>query len=152
MATALAPERRAWIDHAFEVLRDAGYRAGGARTAVVEAIGREGGCVSAEELAARLRAGRKHVGTASVYRALGVLSEIGVLHGVSMPGAPLRYELVLPDGDHHHHIVCERCGDTVSFEDRALEAAIERVSRRVAYTVDAHDVTLRGTCPRCRAG
>jgi Fur family transcriptional regulator, ferric uptake regulator len=146
---APAPERRAWVEHAFAALGEAGYRAGGARTAVVEAIGREGGCLSAEEVSERVRAAGKRVGTASIYRALSVLTEVGVLHGVSMPGAPLRYELVLAGGHHHHHIVCERCGKTVSFQDPGLEAAIERLSERVAYEVGAHDVTLRGTCPAC---
>ena len=143
------PAREAWIERAFAVLGEAGYRAGGARSAVVEAIGRAGGCLSAEEVSAGLRAAGKRVGTASVYRALSVLSELGALHAVSMPGGPLRYELVLPGGHHHHHVVCDRCGATVSFQDPALEAAIERVSKRVAYAVDAHDVTLRGTCPAC---
>jgi Fur family ferric uptake transcriptional regulator len=142
-------ERQAWIASAFAVLGEAGYRAGGARSAVVEAIGREGGCLSADEVSARLRGEGKRVGTASVYRALSVLSELGALHGVSMPGAPLRYELVLPGGHHHHHVVCDSCGDTASFQDPDLEAAIERLSTRVAYHVDAHDVTLRGTCPAC---
>ena len=144
------PEREAWIARAFAVLSEAGYRAGGARTAVVEAIGREGGCLSADEVSARLRAGGKRVGTASVYRALSVLSDLGALHGVSMPGGALRYELVLPGGHHHHHVVCDHCGETASFQDPELEAAIERLSSRVAYDVDAHDVTLRGTCPACR--
>jgi Fur family ferric uptake transcriptional regulator len=142
-------ERQAWIARAFAVLSEAGYRAGGARTAVVETIGHEGGCLSADEVSARLRAGGRTVGTASVYRALNVLTELGALHGVSMPGAPLRFELVLPGGHHHHHVVCEHCGETASFQDPALEAAIERLSSRVAYDVDTHDVTLRGTCPAC---
>jgi Fur family ferric uptake transcriptional regulator len=62
-----------------------------------------------------------------------------------------RYEPIDPSGDHHHHIVCERCGQVTAFEDRELEAAIEQLSRRVEYSIDAHDVTLRGECPVCRA-
>jgi Fur family ferric uptake transcriptional regulator len=143
------PDREAWVARAFSVLGDAGYRAGGARSAVVEAIGREGGCLSAEEVSTRLRSAGKRVGTASVYRALSVLSDLGALHAVSMPGAPLRYELVLPGGHHHHHVVCDGCGETASFQDPDLEAAIERLSSRVAYRVEAHDVTLRGRCPAC---
>jgi Fur family ferric uptake transcriptional regulator len=150
---APAPEeqRSSWVEEAFRTLADAGYRAGGARSAVVEVVGQEGGCLSAEEVRERVRAAGKRVGAASVYRALSVLSELRLLHSVSMPGAPVRYELVLPGGHHHHHIVCDRCGTTASFQDPALEAAIERLGERVAYTVGSHDVTLRGTCPRCSA-
>lgn len=151
----MAPKRAHdddWVDHASAALRDAGYRSGGARSAVIEILGDSGGCLSAEEVAETARERGRRVGVASVYRALGALSDVGVLHRVSMAGAPVRYELVLPDGEHHHHAVCDSCGDTVSFQDRELEAAIRRLSDRIPYAVGAHEVTLRGLCPHCRGG
>ena len=138
-----------WVDHAFVVLSEHGHRAGGARTAVVEALGRRGGCVDADELVDVLRRGGRRIGVASVYRALALLAELGVLQRVPMAGSA-RYELVGPGGDHHHHLVCDDCGATAAFEDQALERAIGRLSRRTAYAVQAHDVTLHGTCPDCQ--
>jgi Fur family ferric uptake transcriptional regulator len=140
-----------WTDHAFEVLAEHGHRAGGARSAVVEALGRRGGCLDAEELVGTLRRERKRVGVASVYRALALLSELGVLQRVPVAGGSARYELAGPGGDHHHHLVCDDCGATTPFEDEALERAIGRLSRRTAYAVQAHDVTLHGTCPDCQS-
>jgi Fe2+ or Zn2+ uptake regulation protein len=145
--TSAAP----WTDHAFAVLAEHGHRAGGARSAVVEALGRRGGCVDADELVGALRRGRKRVGVASVYRALSLLAELGLLQRVAVAGGSARYELVGPDGDHHHHLVCDDCGATASFEDEALERAIGRLSRQTAYAVQAHDVTLHGTCPDCQS-
>ncbi len=139
-----------WTEHAFAVLSDRGHRAGGARTAVIEALGRHGGCVDADELVAKLRRDRKRVGVASVYRALGLLSTLGVLQRVPVAGGSARYELAGPGGDHHHHLVCDDCGATTAFEDEGLERAIGRLSRRTAYAVQAHDVTLHGTCPNCQ--
>jgi Fur family ferric uptake transcriptional regulator len=46
--------------------------------------------------------------------------------------------------------VCERCGRLEAFEDEELERAIRRLSGRLRFAVDEHDVTLRGACPRCR--
>jgi Fur family transcriptional regulator, ferric uptake regulator len=140
-----------WADHAFAVLAQHGHRAGGARSAVVEALGRRGGCVDADELVGALRRGRKRVGVASVYRALSLLAELGLLQRVAVAGGSARYELVGPGGDHHHHLVCDDCGATASFEDDALERAIGRLSRRTSYAVQAHDVTLHGTCPDCQS-
>jgi Fur family ferric uptake transcriptional regulator len=139
-----------WTDHAFAVLAEHGHRAGGARAAVVEALGRRGGCVDADELVGVLRRGGKRVGVASVYRALALLADLGVLQRVAVAGGSARYELVGPGGDHHHHLVCEDCGATAAFEDDGLERAIGRFSRRTAYAVQAHDVTLHGTCPDCQ--
>lgn len=139
-----------WSDHAFEILGRSGHRAGGARTAVVEALGKQGGCLDADELVGTLRRDGAKVGVASVYRALNLLSGLGVLQRVPVAGGSARYELVGPGGDHHHHLVCDDCGATTPFEDDALERAIGRISTRTAYAVQAHDVTLHGTCPECQ--
>jgi Fur family ferric uptake transcriptional regulator len=141
---------RPWADHAFSVLAEGGHRAGGARAVVIESLGRYGGCLDADELVARLRRDGKRVGVASVYRALGLLAELGLLQRVPVAGGSARYELVGPGGDHHHHLVCDDCGATSAFEDEELERAIGRLSRRTEYAVQAHDVTLHGTCPDCQ--
>lgn len=138
-----------WTTHAREVLARRGHRAGGARSAVVDFLGREGGCLTADEVVAGLRAEGGRAGPASVYRALGLLSDLGLLHRAGVGDSPLRYELVHPDEEHHHHLICERCGQTVTFTDPRLEAAIDAVSERVGYVVDSHDVTLRGACSEC---
>jgi Fur family ferric uptake transcriptional regulator len=142
-------QREQWVTHAFTTLAEAGNRGGAARAAVVQTIGSEGGCLTADEVCDRLRERGEQIGTASVYRALGLLSELRLLHGSSLSGGPTRYELVLPHGHHHHHVICDECGRTVPFEDRALESAIARLSERLEYSVHAHDVTLRGVCPGC---
>jgi Fur family ferric uptake transcriptional regulator len=61
-----------------------------------------------------------------------------------------RYEPLNPSGEHHHHIVCDSCGQVTAFEDPELERAIDRLAGRVDYAIDGHDVTLRGECPACR--
>lgn len=140
-----------WIEQALSELAAHGYRAGGARTAVIELLGEKGGCLDADDVAQQLRDRGRRVGTASVYRALNVLSELGLVHRVAVTDGPTRFELVHPGGEHHHHIVCDSCGKTVAFEDDELEEAIDRVSERTSFVVEAHDVTLHGTCGDCRA-
>ena len=147
--TSPADSREKWAEHARATLADEGYRAGGARTAVIELLASEGGCIEAEQVDGRLRDLGRKVGTASVYRALALLTELGLLHKVALPDSPVRFELVLAGGEHHHHIVCERCGRTVAFTDQALEEAVHSISDRTSFRVAAHDVTLHGTCDDC---
>jgi Fe2+ or Zn2+ uptake regulation protein len=47
--------------------------------------------------------------------------------------------------------VCDSCGNVTAFEDSDLERAIDHLSRRVDFAIDAHDVTLRGECPACHS-
>ncbi len=143
--------RDAWADQALSVLATAGHRTGGARTAVIELLAAEGGCLEAEAVASKLNERGRRVGTASVYRALGLLADLGLLHKVALPDSPVRFELVRPDGDHHHHIVCDECGKTAAFTDEGLEQAIHAASRKADFEVRSHDVTLHGCCEACRA-
>jgi Fur family ferric uptake transcriptional regulator len=138
-----------WTEHALQELERGGYRAGAARTSVVELLGRQHCCLSAKEITAALHAEGREVGLASVYRALEVLDELRLVQRLDAGEGVVRYEPAGQDGEHHHHIVCEGCGGVASYEDDDLERAIHQLADRLSWAVDSHDVVLRGTCPRC---
>jgi Fur family ferric uptake transcriptional regulator len=152
-AKIATPPAADWIDRAEAALRAAGHRASGPRSAVLELIGNQECVLSAREIADELRAGGREVGVATVYRTLELLESMRLVQRLDVGGASARYEPALPGGEHHHHhLVCDRCGDVSAFEDLELERAIAKLAARVDFAVDAHDVTLRGACPACRAG
>ena len=138
-----------WIERANEALRGQGHRSGGARGAVVELLARQDCCLSAPEITAKLHSGGSQVGIASVYRALDLLDGLGLVQRVDTGEGGTKYEAVIPGGHHHHHVVCEVCGRVAAFEDKRLEEAIERLAGRLRHEVSAHDVMIRGACPRC---
>jgi Fur family ferric uptake transcriptional regulator len=145
----LVSERRSeWLEHAHQELRGAGLRGGGARSAILEALDREPCCLTAQEIFDALRASRRRVGIASVYRTLELLSKLGLVRRVDI-GAAACYEPAHPGGEHHHHVICEQCGKVTAFEDEGLEDAIDRLGRRLKYKVGVHEVMLRGACPDC---
>jgi Fur family ferric uptake transcriptional regulator len=139
-----------WTEDARSTLGNAGYRRGGARSAVVELLGRQNCCLSAQELHDQLRRARRPVGIASVYRALEALVELRLVKRVDAGDGIARYEPALADGDHHHHLVCRDCGKVEAFSDSRLERAIDRVAGGLGYTVDEHEVVLTGACADCR--
>ena len=141
-----------WIGHARSTLERDGYRLSAPRAAVVETLATLGCSVTAKEIGDRLRERGEDIGVASIYRTLDLLDRLHLARRVDMAEGVARYEPIDPSGDHHHHLVCQSCGEVRAFEDRELEHAIEQLSRRVDYAVDAHDVTLRGECPGCRSG
>ena len=143
---------RSWREHTDEALREAGFRSGGARAAVIELLAGQDCCASAQEIHENLRGGTsRSVGIASVYRVLDVLAELRLVQRVDVGDGIARFEPALPDGDHHHHVVCDDCGKVEPFSDPSLETAIVRASKRLGYSVDAHEVVLRGECGDCRA-
>jgi Fur family transcriptional regulator, ferric uptake regulator len=139
----------AWSEVALRALDEAGHRSGGARRAVVELLDGEDCCLTAQEIADRLRNSGTRVGTASVYRALDLLDEIGLVQRIEVGEGGSRYEAIVPGGDHHHHAVCDRCGRITPFEDTRLERAIGQLAKRLDHDVRGHDVIIRGRCERC---
>jgi Fur family transcriptional regulator, ferric uptake regulator len=135
--------RTRWLDHANVVLRGAGLRASAGRSAVVELLGRQRCLLTAQEISDRLRTEGSAGSTATVYRALETLHELGLVRRFDADGVA-RYEPVDPSGDHHHHIVLEDSGDVVPFEDAELERAISGLGDRLGMTLSSHDVILRG--------
>jgi Fur family transcriptional regulator, ferric uptake regulator len=140
-----------WSDHALAGLRDAGFRSGGARRAVVEHLGAQSCCKSAQEIFDGVRASGGRVGIASVYRVLDTLAEHRLVQRVDIGDGVARYEPALPDGEHHHHLVCDDCGRVEPFSDASLERSLERVAGRLGYEVAAHEVVLHGACGDCKS-
>jgi Fur family ferric uptake transcriptional regulator len=146
VATRRADE---WTEHALRTLADAGYRSSDPRQTVIQAVAGQGCSMTAREIADVLRDEGSRIGLASIYRTLDLLDRTGLVQRFEVGEGSARYEPAYPTGEHHHHIVCDSCGNVVPFEDEALEHAIERLARRVEFSVNAHDVTLHGECPDC---
>jgi Fur family ferric uptake transcriptional regulator len=140
-----------WTQHAQRELEREGYRLSGPRSAVVETLDDIGCSVTAKEIADRLHDEGQDIGVASIYRTLELLDKLRLTRRVDAAEGVARYEPLNPSGEHHHHIVCDNCGQVTAFEDPELEHAIDRLAGRVDFAIDGHDVTLRGECPACRS-
>jgi Fur family ferric uptake transcriptional regulator len=139
-----------WSTGALERLRQESGRSGGARRLVVELLGEQDCCLSAQEIHDALRGRGGSVGIASVYRALEGMDALGLVQRIDLGDGVARFEPAHAGGDHHHHLVCDDCGKVEPFEDAGLESAIERVAGGRGYAVAAHEVVLRGACEECR--
>jgi Fur family ferric uptake transcriptional regulator len=140
-----------WPEHAVSALSDAGYRSSAPREEVIAALAELRCSVTAREIADLLRERGRSVGLASIYRALDLLDRHGLVQRFDVGEGVARYEPALPGGHHHHHLVCDSCGTVEPFEDDALEEAIHGLSGKTSFSIAAHDVTLHGECPSCRA-
>jgi Fur family transcriptional regulator, ferric uptake regulator len=138
-----------WESSAREQLSAAGHRAGGAREAVIGLLGRQDCCLSAYEISDRLREEGNDAGIASIYRALGLLHELGLVQRVEFGEGPARFEALSPGGEHHHHAVCDQCGRVTAFEDEDIERQLETLAGRLEHSMSGHDIVIRGDCANC---
>lgn len=134
-----------WAGHALKALSAAGYRSGEARSRVIELLGNQSCALTPLEIDRKL----DQVGRASVYRALEQLEDLALVQRVDLGSGTAGYERRDPGGEHHHHIVCERCGAVTPFTDPGLERAIHSVSAGSGFEISAHEIVLRGACASC---
>jgi Fur family transcriptional regulator, ferric uptake regulator len=140
-----------WVERAEATLAAAGHKRGGARRALLELLDRQECALSALQIedALRARGARRRVSRASVYRILDELEGLGLVQRVETGQAMVRYERVCEHEEHHHHLVCDRCGLVMPFSDEGLERAIGELSERVPLAVSEHEIVLHGSCEDC---
>lgn len=120
------------------------------RRALVDALVGSGRPLTPAELAA---SGERAL--SSLYRNLGVLEEAGVLRRVASTDGQARFELAEELTEHHHHLMCRRCGRVEDVDaPRPLETAMARVLEQVAaasgFHPEEHRIDVVGVCARCR--
>jgi len=128
------------------------------RTLIRTALANEGH-FTAVDVHERLRDQGEHVSLATVYRALGLLEESGILEGHDFDDGQRRYERALTR-EHHDHLICLECRAVVEFQNPAIEDLQEQVLKEHGFEMVHHALTIfascrtlktTGTCPRKEA-
>ena len=119
------------------------------RSALAELLERTAEFRSAQQLHAMLHEAGERVSLATVYRALNALAEAGEVDVLTTEGGESRYRRC-ERTEHHHHLVCRRCGHTVEVAETSVERWAVRTARQHGFTDISHAIELHGTCATCR--
>ena len=84
----------------------------------------------------------------TVYRTLASFEKAGLIKRVDLHKDAVLYELA---NDHHHHIVCTKCGTTEDFEICDAQDITKKVLNKSSKFADVqqHSFELFGTCKVC---
>lgn len=132
-------------------LREHDVRFTSGRRAVVEALARASGPMSAAELDEELGA---EVPLSSIYRTLSVLEDAGVVaHHLGAKGLT-RFELAEWLTGHHHHLVCIGCGsvsdiDIPSPQEESVRGLVSEIAALASFSATDHALEIEGRCARC---
>jgi Fur family transcriptional regulator, ferric uptake regulator len=105
---------------------------------------------SAQELHAELQAQGENVALTTVYNQVRALADAGELDALRGDDGETRYRRCAT-GEHHHHLVCRYCGNTVEIEAPEVERWAARTGRQHGFADVTHTVEVVGTCPDCAA-
>jgi Fur family ferric uptake transcriptional regulator len=106
--------------------------------------------ISVEELYTEVRRRHPHIGYATVYRTMKLLTECGVAAERHFRDGEARYESA--EKRHHDHMICERCETIVEFEEPRIEELQSQTARRLGFQFTGHKMELYGLCRACRSG
>lgn len=116
------------------------------RSAVRRALADAPGFVSAQDLHQRLAEKGTHIGLATVYRQLAALVTAEEADTISTATGQLYRACA--SGTHHHHLVCQSCGNAVDIEPPS-EEWIQAAAKVHGYTITRHVLEVFGLCAKC---
>lgn len=128
-------------------LDKAGYRLTKPRRQLADLVATKEGHFTAADLETAARGRKLNVGRATIFRALDVFVELGLVERLDLPSGEHVYVRCEPA--HHHHVICSGCGRSVDVEDCGMGRVAREVARQTGFRIDAHRLQLYGLCPEC---
>jgi len=120
------------------------------RRLVLQEAFRRSAHFTAEQLHEQFHNAGVSVSLSTVYRTLGLLSQVGLIREVLQCRGMASYETVFGQ-DHHDHMLCVRCGKVIEFRDDAIEELQRKICREHGFTATEHRLGIRGICRECLA-
>jgi Fe2+ or Zn2+ uptake regulation protein len=87
--------------------------------------------------------------TATFYRGLETFTEAGLVRKVNLRHGHMDYEIT-HEGDHHHHVVCQKCGEIESFDWCPDNTLRNQILKNTSFSsIDDHALEFFGLCKKC---
>lgn len=119
------------------------------RRAIWEFFATAGRASTVAEAAEALRA--QGIGQSTVYRAVGLLTDLGLLVRVQV-GSDVPCYTAPPVG-HMHPLICGVCRKIIDFDGEGdLHYLEKQLETATGFTIYGHHLEVYGICPECAAG
>ncbi len=134
--------------HDKKLLNDAKLKATPVRLLVLSTLRSAPKPLTVKDLLKALSKKDSSIDTVTVYRTLKSFEDADIVRSLSLGADALSYELA---DDHHHHIVCLRCGLVEGFELCAFTRLGDEILKnsKKFKTISKHSFELFGTCSSC---
>lgn len=104
--------------------------------------------LSAREIFDRLRRKNPGISFDTVYRTLSILKDLHIVNQLDFQDGRSRYELNRQE--HHHHVVCLRCGGAWEIRGCPVEHMSVEDKGPADFQVTGHRFEIFGYCRDCR--
>jgi Fur family transcriptional regulator, ferric uptake regulator len=142
---ALAPEMQVFMEY----LQGRKLKLTPHRELILESFLTHEGHRSVEDIYRVVREQDPRVGYTTVYRTMKLLGDCGLAREIDLADGITRYEH-LYNHEHHDHMICMQCGQSIEFYDPEIEALQDEASEQLGFKVLDHKLQIYGLCRDCR--
>lgn len=128
-------------------VRAGGYKLTPPRLAVLQVVEEDCDHLNTGEIFRRAQAIQPGVGLATVYRALEIFTELGIVRPITLGDGPPTY--IRAEGG-HHHLVCSACGTVIEFDQCSSGTLAQELADRYDFHIQSHLLEFYGLCADCR--
>ena len=129
-------------------LRRHGYKLTPQRRAVIGSIASSPDHLTPAAIYEKVHQERSDIGLATIYRTLDILAKLGLICELHTGGSCRSYTTGAPE--HHHHLICSKCGEVVDFTGHDLSPLEKRLSRETGFEIEDHLLEFIGQCQNCK--
>lgn len=119
-----------------------------AREGIIELIKSSISPVDATTTMRILRTKGINADQATIYRALNLFVEKGLLKEIYFNDGIVRYELA--EKPEHHHAVCIKCSKVEDITDCSVDKLEKQIEKKKGFTVLSHSLEFFGYCRNCK--
>lgn len=94
-----------------------------------------------------LRQQEPQMGRATVYRAIEMVVQIGLLDRIEFADGTHHYRVY--GGAHHHHLTCTQCRQVVEIDLCLPEEQLLALGQQTGFAIEGHALALFGQCAHC---
>ncbi|NLL69830.1 MAG: transcriptional repressor [Epulopiscium sp.] len=136
-----------------DMLKEKGYKLTTQRRAVLDVLQNHiGDHLTTEEIYQYVKLQCPEIGLATVYRTVQLLEELKIIDRLTFDDGCNRYELgTFGEDHHHHHLICDFCGQIFEVEEDLMDAIEIQVEKKYKFQVTNHKVKFYGICHQCHA-
>jgi len=116
---------------------------------VLKALAAGSDYLTPEDIHERARIHSPGIGLITVYRTLGLLSELNLVCRVHSSDGCRGYMMRRPM-EHHHHLVCSGCGRVCDFTGCSLADLEQRLTEEMKFDIGGHLLEFYGRCSDCQ--
>jgi Fur family zinc uptake transcriptional regulator len=131
-------------EEAIQILKQDGHKYTDKRRDILNIFVEEDKYINAKHIQQQMDTNYPGISFDTIYRNLHLFKELNIIEGTELDGE-MKFKIACTD-HHHHHFICERCGDTKVIEFCPMDA-IQKHLPNVA--INTHKLEVYGICEKC---